>query len=658
MDRLRRGRRPVRRGDGDGFSNPYGRRRFSKRQMLVLVASTVFLLLLLADGLFVASSLRDRFESLQTELHRGRTSVERGNLEAARTSFTRANSITREIRGLMAHPAYVLARFVPFIALDVHALSGLNDAARSMSRAGLIGVSAGEALGGTTSEELAEAFYSDGRVQLETITTAQRYVARARAALFDARDTLQSVGDPILEAVQGPLDQARRDLLVALEVTERGETLLSALPALFGGEGPRRYFLAFQSPSQARGTGGVIGLYGVLEANGGRVSLTHIGPFVELLTNLETEGITSIQEAEEFRRNYERAVRVADDVNRSPDFPAVSRRLLQIYERSTGRSLDGVLATDPVVLERLLAATGPVSGAGLAQPLTSDNAAEVLLHDAYIQFADNPEVQTRFLTSLIRNFYAAFDDKSVDGSALANALGAGTSSRHLMMYSTREDEQQGLRRLATTGEIVASESMVQHVFHNNVGDNKVDFYLQRSISTQVRFARSGDAFVRTEIQIENGAPVSGDIAMTRSYTGATTRGTNLMDLHVLMPIASEDPRWTRADGGPLRGATATHAGLPSTWTIVRTAPQNTKVVAVEYAIPDATQLLRGGRFSFTLVPQPTVRPDTYSVKVTAPAGFEVTTEVSRGVKRGRSAVFEGVLDRSVEIEVALEPTGV
>ena len=657
MDRLRRGRRFLPDSDHPYFTNPYRKRGPNRRQSLVIVGVAIFLLLLLADALFVASSLRDRFQALSEQLRRGRAAVEAGDLRAARTSFGDAAATNREVSTLMAHPSYVLARLVPLVALDIHALSALNDAAGSISRAGLIGVRAGEALGGTTSEELAGAFYSEGRVQLEAIDTAQQYLEKVRTALLEARGTLEGAQKPILDTVRVALDQSREDLSEAIDVTDRGDALLSALPALFGGEGPRRYLLAFQTPSQARGTGGVIGLYGVLEADDGRVALTHAGPFIELLTSLDTSGISSVEEAARFRRNYRRAVRQADDINLSPDFPAVARRLLTIYRRSTGRSLDGVLATDPVALAGLLRATGPVSGTGLKEPLNSSNAADVLLHDTYITFADEPEAQSRFLTSLIRNFYDAFDSKAVDGSELAKALGSGASARHLMMYSRFEDEQAGLQRLGATGELGGTRDPVQHVFHNNLGDNKVDFYLQRSVDTRIVVTRGGDALVRTRITVENDAPATGQDPMTKSYTGAARPGTNLMDLRVLMPETARNPQWESQRGGRLKSDSGVEAGLPSTSIRLKVPAQDRRVVTLEYELPEATQLLRGGNLSLTLIPHPTARPDLYSVEVVPPVGFRVETDLDAGSRERGSTRFSGSLDKSVEIKVRFEPTG-
>jgi len=64
-------------------------------------------------------------------------------------------------------------------------------------------------------------------------------------------------------------------------------------------------------------------------------------------------------------------------------FPAI---LAQLYPQSGGPSIDGVLAIDPYGLAALLNFTGPIDVPGLAEPLTSANAAQVLLTQQYISF--------------------------------------------------------------------------------------------------------------------------------------------------------------------------------------------------------------------------------------------------------------------------------
>ena len=50
------------------------------------------------------------------------------------------------------------------------------------------------------------------------------------------------------------------------------------IPPMLGADGKRRYFLAFQNPAESRGTGGLLGAYGVLEADQGASTCVISGP--------------------------------------------------------------------------------------------------------------------------------------------------------------------------------------------------------------------------------------------------------------------------------------------------------------------------------------------------------------------------------------------
>src|SRR5690606_4026466 len=76
------------------------------------------------------------------------------------------------------------------------------------------------------------------------------------------------------------------------------------------------------------------------------------------------------------------------DVNFSPDFPTAARLYREMYAQKFGVQVDGVIATDPVALARLLRGTGPVTLTD-GQQLTADNAVSLLLSDAYQQ-GDTP----------------------------------------------------------------------------------------------------------------------------------------------------------------------------------------------------------------------------------------------------------------------------
>ena len=53
--------------------------------------------------------------------------------------------------------------------------------------------------------------------------------------------------------------------------------MILASPALVGAESPKRYLIAFQNSAEARGTGGILGAYAIIEFNKGSLKVIQTG---------------------------------------------------------------------------------------------------------------------------------------------------------------------------------------------------------------------------------------------------------------------------------------------------------------------------------------------------------------------------------------------
>src|SRR5690606_33245436 len=125
-----------------------------------------------------------------------------------------------------------------------------------------------------------------------------------------------------------------------------------------------------------------------LLARDGRVSLADSGPIKDLITHGEF-GERTLSGPAEYLSRYGR-FQTADyiqDVPYSPHFPYNADVLAQLYPQAGGNPVDGVIAIDPVGLSALLQLTGPVDVEGHDEPLTSENAADFLLREQYLEFS-------------------------------------------------------------------------------------------------------------------------------------------------------------------------------------------------------------------------------------------------------------------------------
>jgi hypothetical protein len=309
----------------------------------------------------------------------------------------------------------------------------------------------------------------------------------------------------------GPVDRARADLLGQLEglsgQLRSTHEAVSLLPPMLGADGPRRYMVAFQNNAEARGAGGLPGVYAVVRADRGRVSFEHYGVSGDFSgIDVPLEGLSP-----GYASHYQGAApgRYFGNTTVSPHFPDGATLLLRYWEARTGEHLDGALAIDPTALSKLLAVTGPTS----LEDGTEVGAANVVAlveRDAYERFADPAERKVY----LIEVAKAVADDilerGPEKGTQLARAIGKAVAERRLLVFSTHKAEQDVLARRPVGGALSDTDGLFSGVVINNGGGNKLDYYLQRQVTYEAAPCSSPSPHNATvTITLTNRAPMSG-----------------------------------------------------------------------------------------------------------------------------------------------------
>jgi hypothetical protein len=147
--------------------------------------------------------------------------------------------------------------------------------------------------------------------------------------------------------------------------------------------------------------------------------------------------------------------------------------------------VDSVVFVDVVTLQGLLKVAGPVTVDGTEY--TVDNAAKKLLHENYVQFGEHETTeQVARRDSQGRVASAAFDAlQSRDYSlpALAGVLQDAAVSRHLLIWSSRPEEQAMWVDLEAAGAL-HPEGLI--ISAQNVAANKLDLWVKPSVDLDVR----------------------------------------------------------------------------------------------------------------------------------------------------------------------------
>ena len=435
----------------------------------------------------------------------------------------------------------------------------------------------------------------------------------------------------------------------ASATAERAGQGLKLAAGLYGPEGTARWFLAFQNPAELRGTGGLIGEYGILESSPTGPELIKVDHYSTLNERTDQGVILPKQLAD----RYERWAIGRDwtAVNIPPDMPTVGRIITELYEQTTGDRIDGVIAADPLAVAEILKVGGPIQAGGTW--LDADSVAEETLVRAYVRYEDDNNARRQFLDEVAKASFAAFQraltTKPID---LIRNLGEAAQGRHVQAYVADEAGQRVVAGLGLSGSAVAPATgdylMPVGI---NAGGNKLDAFLRRTVRWRVRLDEEGAAQATAALSLANDGPASGlPRYIIGPYDSDFRAGQNeqIATLYVAAGYG-----FTRAslDGEPAGAeAQADFGGLALTQQVGVQA-KSTVTLGYELARPAAAERLGNDRLRYRLLlrPQATVRPDQAKITVEAPNGWRFTALPAHARAAERSATWSGEFDREREL---------
>jgi uncharacterized protein DUF4012 len=641
--------RVVRYRQPGGLSTPgTGRRRHNRGPrrtaglLIVVVALAVAL-----DAAYVVHRLNTSLTAAAESLRSAALALGESDLDRTDAELSSALVAAGRAHAAMNHPAFILASSLPPLKEDARTINALSDAAELSVRAGVAAVRGARDAG---ADQGFSALYRGGAVRFDAIDRSAPAVNESARLLDQAHALVREPFAPTLSSIQASLELARLDIATATETASKAATLLEILPDFLGRDGRRQYLLAFQTPSEARGGGGLMGLYGILEARDGRVKLAK----VYSITKLIGQGPARATDVPSWYLDLYgplAAARQWQQANLSPNFPVTADVWLQMYEDLTGQRLDGAVAMDPIALAELTRATGPIEARGLDVEVGPENAASVLLYESYARFTTE-ERQNSYLKRLIGAFWKRLGGGDIDTLAFVSGLGTAVRGQHFKVFARPDHDQRALERLDAAGDYSDLDPNVQLIYNNNVAASKIDFFLKRRTQVNIELTRDKAAKITTTVLLTNEAPDNPAPLFNPSIKGFGRPGLNAMYIHFMLPKGASPPSFGTGfeiDGKRKQPLTGQEDGHPVVWDFVQVPPGESRKVSVTYRLR-----FNGDEFEFSLFPQATVNPDDYSVKVSAPPGRTVKDALTPGSVAQRRLTLSGILTEPKEIRVSIE----
>ncbi|MFJ3235798.1 DUF4012 domain-containing protein [Streptomyces sp. NPDC086787] len=345
----------------------------------------------------------------------------------------------------------------------------------------------------------------DGRFDLRRLSAAADLLGSLQRRLTGIEATMN--GLPTSTGV-GRLDVARQRLSgrvarLSDSVSEAGAAARLLVPVL-GASGSRSYFLAFQNNAEARGTGGLVGTFGILTADHGRITV-HDFASDDSLPRTATP-VADFGPAFDRRYGAAESTQGLANSNLSAHFPYAAQIWAGLWQRHTGQRLDGVIATDPVGLARLLEATGPAR-LPEGEQLTAENAVAFTESTLYASYS-NIE-RKRFLVQVAQSVATALLHQHHDPVALLDALRQNAGDGRLRMWSRDVSTQSQLRDRGLAGEVPERTGPFAYLVVNNSAGNKMDYYLRRSLTYELGPCAGDSRTSVVRIRLTNAAPKAG-----------------------------------------------------------------------------------------------------------------------------------------------------
>jgi hypothetical protein len=595
------------------------------RKKVVALAAVAFLIVLSA-ALYIGATVASDLGAARSLL----SNPAQTTVESTQESLVRVRNARSHLRSF---PARILD-FVPVAAQNVAAArTAVDELIRALA--------ATATTLDVVEDTLGSGLIDSGTIDLRAIARLEEPLARQSQAFVKLEGTVRgSLTGWLVPPVWDRLDQLRQETGAWASTLGNAAEAARLSQAMLGGERPRTYLIMLLNNAELRGSGGILSGVGTVTVTAGRLRLGRFSYYAALAKNPRQKIQVPPDVKRRFARyNADEAVLV--NATSTPDAPEAAMTAISAYEAATKRRLDGALLADPRGLAALLPDEARISVPNRTQPLTKESLARFVYSDVYRSSARSQRQRRRATIALGQSAFKSVFTSGLRNMAAMRAVAGAIAGGHLRFFSGEPAEQELLTQLGATGELTPTTDDSLLVTVQNLGADKLDYWMRRSLSHDCS-VRGPTLNCRTEVGISNESPdgLPGYVvqagrkpsyAMYEGYLEfyvperARIRGVELNRREVEFFREHEDMRTSvgiffEVEQGALAQAT----------------------LAYELPIEEAG-------YSLEITPQPLPVDATVNIRVDAPSGWSL--EGPDGERRGELEV-SGRLEGPIRVEAA------
>ncbi|WP_396882587.1 DUF4012 domain-containing protein [Mycobacterium sp. SMC-4] len=386
--------------------------------------------------------------------------------------------------------------------------------------------------------------YQDGRVDVELLRSQEPQLSELSTNAKRLNDEAGAISDPrYISLLSDARTQLQSQISGITSIIENTALAARLAPSMMGADGPRSYFMAFQTNAEARGTGGLLGGFGILRFDNGVASVDTLASNLDL-----EEAIAPIDLGLEYDQQYAYAEPFTDfrNSNLSPHFPYAAEIWKTMFAERTGENVDGVIGIDPVALSYILGATGPVTMPD-REVVSRENVVELTESTAYLRFPEDQVARKQYLQDIANAVVDKMTGTVRSPRQLLEALGKGVNERRIAVWSANPEEQEILEETSLAHVLPGDDAPYAGVVVNNLGGNKLDYYLRTEIEYSADECRGETRASTVNVRLTNTVPdaeplpdyVAAAAGLSPELLIEVPRGTNIASVRLFATKGAE-----------------------------------------------------------------------------------------------------------------------
>ena len=388
-------------------------------------------------------------------------------------------------------------------------------------------------------------------------------------------------------------------------IRDEAVATIKASSWLAGADAPKRYMIAFQNSAEARGTGGILGAFAIVDMNKGAFSVVRTGSNAVLYSLKDVP----VKVPAEFTKLYGKNPAILQNSNLSPHFPYGAEIWMGLWKKQFGEQLDGVIAVDPSSLSYVLKATGPITLAN-GSVITSENVVAETLQKAYKRYEKDNNARKQYLVDIMNAAAIKITSGQYSKIEMAKAIKRGLIENRILLYSRDQAAQKELATVRLGGFLSKEPNNEYRAVIQNIDASKLDYYLKRSVvveTTSCKNTQQTQVRVKLTNTLESGKGLPAYV-LTRADKGKPAdlvTGQHRFKLFIYGPTNAKLVSVLRENREDGLGGGSTERGRPIYVADVDLAPGESEELLANFA---------GGVGNISFIDQPLVIPTELSVK--------------------------------------------